>query len=79
MIPGSHVVRQFLRVQSLATSVGTIFTMAVYRVCGANARGYRVALGPCGPSPPSELYVTVSCHTAQAFTKATLIGMPDYY
>ena len=32
--------------------------------------GRRVGQGPYGPFPPSEPYVTVSRHTAQALTKA---------
>ena len=37
----------------------------------------RVGQGPHGPIPPSEPYVTVSRHTAQAFTKADPVGLPD--
>ena len=40
-----------------------------YRIhCGCSQR--RVGQGPCGPFPPSEPYVTVSRHTAQALAKA---------
>jgi len=37
----------------------------------------RVGRRPHGLLPPSEPYVTVSRHTAQAFTKATPVGRPD--
>ena len=37
---------------------------------------YRVGQEPCGSFPPSEPYVKLSLHTAQAFPKATLIRRP---
>jgi hypothetical protein len=38
--------------------------------------GHRVGQGACAPLPPSEPYVIVSHHTAQAFQRQPLLGRP---
>ena len=39
---------------------------------------HRVGQGPFGPFPPSEPYVTVSRHTAQALQSNLPFGIPGY-
>ena len=78
LVPGEYAFQY--RVSYLSFSLPAFFlfaspTLTLFASITAFC-AYRVGRGPLGPFPPSEPYMTVSRHTAQAFQRQHLAFVP---